>query len=100
MGTLGRQHLPGRADARAALLPASGAGLGSIPDADREPLYVRIGHASRRRRHGSSGPQRRCEDARGRSRMKTVAIIGGGHNGLAAAFYLAKAGLKTRLFEA
>jgi len=32
--------------------------------------------------------------------MVDVAIIGGGHNGLVAASYLAKAGLKVRLFEA
>lgn len=32
--------------------------------------------------------------------MLDVAIVGGGHNGLVAACYLAKAGLKVRLFEA
>lgn len=34
------------------------------------------------------------------SSKNDVAIIGGGHNGLVAACYLAKAGLKVRLFEA
>ena len=32
--------------------------------------------------------------------MLDVAIIGAGHNGLVCAFYLAKAGLKVRLYEA
>jgi phytoene dehydrogenase-like protein len=32
-------------------------------------------------------------------RPKTALIIGAGHNGLTCAFYLAKAGMKVRLFE-
>ena len=35
-----RQHLPGRAVARAALLPAAGAGLGALPDAACANLYM------------------------------------------------------------
>ena len=34
------------------VLPASRAGIRAVPHADQEPLYVRIGHASRRRNHG------------------------------------------------
>ena len=47
-----REHLSRRADARATLLRASGAGLGAIHHADPQPVDVRIGHASRRRHHG------------------------------------------------
>ena len=53
------QHLPGRADARAAVLPATGAGLGAVRDADRSAVSVRIGDAPRRRHHGRARQQRR-----------------------------------------
>ena len=56
-----RKHLPGRADARAAVLPASRTRLGAVPHADSQPLYVRLGHASRRRHHGRAGTE--CGDA-------------------------------------
>ena len=53
-----RQHLSGRADARAAVLPAAGAGMGAVHDADSESLDVRLGDASRRRHHGRAGAER------------------------------------------
>ena len=59
------QHLPGRADARTAVLPAAGAGLGRLPHADPAAVHVRIGDASGRRHHGRAGPQRRDARARG-----------------------------------
>ena len=40
-------------------LPAPGRGLGALPDADRQPLDVRLGHASGRRHHGRAGRARR-----------------------------------------
>jgi len=36
---------------------------------------------------------------RGKGRIRTALVIGAGHNGLTCAFYLAKAGVKTRVFE-
>ena len=60
LGSLRGQHLPGRAVARTAVLPAAGAGLGRLPHADRRPRAVRIGDASRRRHHGRAWPQRRA----------------------------------------
>ena len=56
------QHLPGRALAAADVLPAAGAGVGAVPHADRRPLPVRRGHASRRRRDGRFRPQRGARD--------------------------------------
>ena len=55
----GRQHLPRRADARSALLVPSGARLGEISHADRQPLSLRLLRPPRRRRHGRPRPQRR-----------------------------------------
>ena len=52
------QHLPGRADARAAVLPAAGAGLGAVPRRRSNALHVRLGDAPRRRHHGRSGQER------------------------------------------
>ena len=62
-GPVGRQHLPGRALARAAVLPAAGPGLGAVPHAHQEPLHVRIGHASGRRHHGRQRQERGREAA-------------------------------------
>ena len=62
---VGRQHLPGRADARAAVLPASRARLGAIQDAGARPLHVRIGDPSRRRHHGRARAERRDAHSQG-----------------------------------
>ncbi len=50
-----RQHLPGRAHARAAVLPAPRARMGALRDADQGPVHVRLSDASRRRDHGGAG---------------------------------------------
>ncbi len=65
VGPLGGQHLPGRADARAALLPAAGARLGAVPHADQEPVHVRVGDAPGRRHHGRQREERRGQAPRG-----------------------------------
>src|SRR5439155_20780235 len=78
--------------------------VGSISNADPQPLYVRLRHASRRRHHGRA----RVERGEGHSRRRDslmagarerVVIIGAGHNGLVAAFYLAKAGFAPLVLE-
>ena len=112
VGTERGQHLPGRAFAGATFLPAPGARLGAVPHAHQESLYVRIGDASRRRHHGreraaggagnserhqGSGimsAQTQASQTQTTSNQRDVVIIGGGHNGLVTAFYLAKAGLQ------
>src|SRR5258708_10634883 len=109
MGLDRRQYLPGRTLARTIVFPAPGRRMGAIPLAHQEPLHVRIGHASRRRHHGrtrASGGARNSErwgrlmSAENRvAEMRDVIIVGGGHNGLVAAFYLAKAGFKPLVLD-
>jgi len=68
---------------------------GAIPVADQEFVYVRIGDASgrgimaRRTAGGARNSERRGDKHMAETR--DVIIVGGGHNGLVAAFYLAKA---------
>ena len=52
------QHLPGRAEPRAALLQPADARLRPLPDADPRPLAVRLGDPSGRRDHGRERPDR------------------------------------------
>src|SRR6185503_12763630 len=65
------------------------------------PLYVRVGDASGWRDHGRAGTECGVADPK-RSLVMAydVTIVGGGHNGLVAACYLAKSGLKTLVLEA
>src|SRR5437016_44958 len=83
--------------------------MGAIPLAHQELIYVRIGHASRRRHHGRAWTSGGARDSERRGRlmsaenrmaeMRDVIIVGGGHNGLVAAFYLAKTGFKPLVLE-
>ncbi len=57
------QHLSGRALAGAALLQPAGARLGTLPDARREPVDVRVGRTPGRRPHGRARPDRRARAA-------------------------------------
>ena len=62
-------------------------------------LHVRIGDASGRRHHGRAGPQRRARRPQREDQVSRPVIIGGGHNGLVAAAYLARAGRKPLVLE-
>src|ERR1051326_5184159 len=78
--------------------------MGPVSYSYSQPVYVRFGHASRRRNHGSSGsecgPQNPCGvEALMPKASERIVVIGGGANGLVAAFYLAKAGHSTLVLE-
>src|SRR5437870_13769127 len=78
--------------------------MGAIQHADSKSLYVRLGHASRRRHHGSFRAECSKENPSRVEKLmatepKRLVIIGAGHNGLVAAFYLAKAGFPTLVPE-
>jgi hypothetical protein len=99
------QHLPGRAGAPAAVLPAPVSAVGEVPHADPRLLAVRRGHASRRRFMGASGRLAALEILRaaamswqlawsGGGAGRRVLVVGGGANGLVAAARLGQAGLR------
>src|SRR5205823_1606066 len=101
---VGRQHLSGRTLAGAIVLSAPGAGMGAVQHADSQPLYVRFGHASWGWHHGGFRTECRQENPSRMEKLmpsepKRVVIIGAGHNGLAAAFYLGKAGYSPLVLE-
>src|SRR6266481_6777267 len=101
--------------------------MGLLPHSYTQPLYVRFRHASWRRHHGRQRPHRQpghlermvarfagaldkvqlfgCHDDRGKGGQLTmplgqrVVLIGGGHNALIAAFYLANGGFKPLVLE-
>src|ERR1700690_1139246 len=79
--------------------------MGAIPLAHQEPLHVWVGHAPRRRHHGRARAPGRARNSERRGSVESmpetrdVIIVGGGHNGLVAAFYLAKAGVKPLVLE-
>ena len=102
-----RKYFSRRTFARAAVLPAAGAGLGVLPHTGGQPLYVRLGDASGRRNHGRErqdrqpGHPERMEEG-GELTMpigQKVVLIGGGHNALITAYYLAKGGFKPVVLE-
>src|SRR5271165_3004341 len=106
MGTDRGQHLPGRAFAGTVVLPASRARLCAVQDADQEPMDVRLGYASRRRDYGGAwaaggagNPEALQGDPLAVAATRDVIILGAGHNGLVAAFYLAKSGFKPLILE-
>src|SRR5271166_409953 len=106
MGTDRGQHLPGRAFSGTVVLPASRARLCAVQDADQEPLDVRLGYASRRRDYGrawaagcAGNPEALQGDQLAVAGTRDVVILGAGHNGVVAAFYLAKAGFKPLVLE-
>ena len=97
----------GRAVARAAVLQPAGPGLRPLPDADPRPLAVRLVDPSGWRDHGRERPAggpRGPQGARPEGRLMAspthdVIVVGGGHNGLVCAAYLAKAGLRILVLE-
>src|SRR5713101_7458293 len=112
------QYFSGRAFSRTAFLPPSRRRLGLLPHPHPQPLYVRFRHASgwrhygRQRSHRQPGHLERMEGLRlwlaaarfesGQLTMpigQRVLLIGGGHNALVTAFYLAKGGFKPLVLE-
>src|SRR5271154_3089723 len=102
-----RKYFSGRTFTGTAFLSAAGCRLGAISHPDSKTVHVRLGHASRRRRDGRAGaPGRARNPERNRERKtlnvaaaREVLILGGGHNALVTAFYLAKKGLKPLVLE-
>ena len=82
-----------------------GCRLGAVSHADQETLHVRLGHASGRRHHGrtrtarGAGNSERHGEKLKVAAHRSVVILGGGHNALVAAFYLAKKGHKPLVLE-
>src|SRR5581483_11811025 len=84
-----------------------GPGLGAISDTRQESVHVRFGNASRRRHYGRSGIECGAGDLErleaGENLMAAsknrIVIIGAGHNGLVAAYYLARAGFSPLVLE-
>src|SRR5712691_7423416 len=101
------KYLSGRTLSRTVVFPASRSRLGHLPHAHQESLSLRLGYASRRRHHGRAGPPRESGHPQGLEAGnkltmpmgQNVVIVGGGHNALVAAFYLAKGGFKPLVLE-
>src|SRR5579863_153261 len=106
------QHLPGRADLRSAALQPSHSRLCPVPRPARRALSVRLEYPPRRRRDGRARGKRRPRDpARPREGQLSAThgtagarydciVVGGGHNGLTCAAYLARAARSVLVLEA
>src|SRR5580658_4397793 len=106
------QYLSGRIDHGSAAVQPARAGLCAISFARARRLYVRLQHASGRRRHGRPRRQRRARGAQGfRQGALSVAehiapdrydciVIGAGHNGLVCAATPARGGRSVLVLEA
>src|SRR5262249_5072928 len=104
------QHLPGRAHLRSAALQPPDSGLRAVPRAAARVVYVRLEHPPRRGGHGRRG--RKCggrDPPRPRAgavntdhtrRSYDCIVVGGGHNGLVCAAYLARKGRSVLVLEA
>src|SRR5579864_1092092 len=81
--------------------------MGTVSHAHQEPLHVRIRYASGRRHHGREWPPSSAGNSERHQgsglamadNQRDVVVIGGGHNGLVTAFYLAQAGFKPLVIE-
>src|SRR5580658_9729757 len=100
------EYFSGRTFTGAALFFAAGWRLGAISHADSKTVHVRLGNASRRRRDGRAGspgcarnPERNRERKALNVAAREIVILGGGHNALVTALYLAKRGLKPLVLE-
>src|SRR5262249_32879931 len=101
---LRRQHLSRRAVARTIVLSSACSWLGAVPYAHSPSLHVWLGDASRRRHHGRAGTECgkdnscRVEAVMAHEEGRVI-VVGGGHNSLVAAFYIAKAGYQPLVLE-